>query len=80
MLDLDPYWDIYGTGTVRIRNTGINLHIFRTIGAPPSNSKMAEELNFEEKLTRFLYTATPTNLYQAAPKQTFSPETLGQIF
>jgi hypothetical protein len=39
---------------------------------------MAEGFSFDEKLTRYLYTTTTTNLYQAGPKPAFKAATIGQ--
>ena len=39
---------------------------------------MADELSFEERLTRYLYTTTTGNLYQAGPKAAFKAETIGK--
>jgi hypothetical protein len=39
---------------------------------------MADGLSFEEKLTRYLYTATHTNIYAAGRTPPFNEETVGQ--
>jgi hypothetical protein len=39
---------------------------------------MADGLSFEEKLTRYLYTATHTNIYAAGRTPPFNEKTVGQ--